>query len=92
MQNRRISRFTPLGVITIGLLLGGAAIFLWFLFTLNEYHKTHQAHQPRAISAADHAACADMPRGDMPSEYRRQACFDSLYDDGAFIIVGDTDD
>jgi hypothetical protein len=35
--------------------------------------------QVRAISAAEHAACAALPRGSQEMEERRHGCFKELY-------------
>jgi hypothetical protein len=84
--------FTVPGLIAIGLLLGGTAIFFWFLFAIEQA----RAEPPRAISAEMHEACANMPRGNQEMENGRKQCFSELYGQGRYKVgrrhVGDNRD
>lgn len=69
--------FTAPGLIAIGLLIGGALLFAWFVWAIEQAH----ADKPlaRAISALEHDRCATMPRGSQEMEDSRHGCFKQLY-------------
>lgn len=74
--------FTAPGLIAIGLLIGGSLLFFWFLFAIEQA----RAEPPRAISAAQHQVCDDMPRGSQEMEDGRIKCFKDLYAQGRIKI------
>jgi hypothetical protein len=76
--------FTVPGLIAIGLLLGGTAIFFWFLFAIDQARA--EEVPIRAVTAAQHEACAMMPRGSQEMENGRIKCFNKLYAQGRFKI------
>lgn len=71
------NNFTGPGTIAIGLLLGGAALFTWFLWAIEQASADDMPI--RAVTAAMHAKCADLPRGSQEMEDRRYECFNRLY-------------
>lgn len=76
-QYNKLSIFTAPGLIAVGLLIGGAAIFFWFLWAIQQ---ANAAEIPvRTISVEMHSSCADMPRGSQEMEDRRYGCFKELY-------------
>ena len=69
--------FTAPGLIAIGLLLGGGALFFWFLWAIEQARA--EDIPVRALTAAQHQVCADMPRGSQEMEDGRRQCFERLY-------------
>ena len=68
----------------LSLLIGGTAIFLWFLWAIDQ---AREEEEPiRAISAAMHDACASLPHGNQEMENERRKCFKQLYAQGKFRI------
>lgn len=76
-QYNKLSMFTAPGLIAIGLLIGGAAIFFWFLWAIEQANAEEEPI--RAISVEMHAVCADMPNGSQEMEDRKHDCFKELY-------------
>lgn len=61
------------------ILLGVIGIAIWFIYMAWASTIDPDRVQVRAISAAEHAACAAMPRGSQEMEDRRYDCFKTLY-------------
>ena len=72
-----VDSFTAPGLIIIGLLIGGTALFAWFLFAIEAAHAEDMPI--RAVTAMQHEACMNMPRGSQEMEDGRQQCFEQLY-------------
>lgn len=68
---------TPPFVLAGCVLIGLALLLAWFMWAISQAHA--DTIEPRAISAADHRRCADMPRGNQQMEMERQECFNELY-------------
>ena len=63
------------------ILLGVIGIAIWFIYMAWASTIDPDRVQVRAITAAEHAACADLPRGSQEMEERRHGCFKELYTD-----------
>lgn len=68
--------FTPWGVIIIAVL----ATVVWFVWAVEQAYADDIP--VRAITAAQHSSCADMPRGSQEMEEERHECFRKLYGQG----------
>ena len=68
---------TPPFIIAASILIGLLALTLWIMWATSQAYA--DTIEPRAISAADHRRCADMPRGNQQMEMERQECFNELY-------------
>ena len=68
--------FTAPGLFVIATLLLGVALFFGLLKAIE---LNAASVRVRAITAAEHAQCADMPRGSQEMEDRRYDCFTELY-------------
>ena len=71
-------RFTAPGLICIGLLIGGTLLFAWFLWAIEQARA--EDIPVRAVTAAQHEVCANMPRGSQEMEEERYGCFKRLYE------------
>lgn len=61
-------------------MIGGVlALAAWIIYMVWASTINPERTQVRAISAAEHAACADLPRGSQEMEERRHDCFKELY-------------
>lgn len=65
---------TLLAILLAVLVLGAWIIYMAWASTVDP-----ERAQVRAITAAEHAACADLPRGSQEMEERRHDCFKTLY-------------
>lgn len=63
----------------IAILTGVLALAVWIVYVVWASTVDPQRMRIRAISAAEHAACADLPRGSQEMEDRRHDCFKELY-------------
>lgn len=63
----------------IAILTGVLALAVWIIYMAWASTVDPQMTRVRAISAAEHAACADLPRGSQEMEDRRHDCFKELY-------------
>lgn len=55
------------------------ALACWLIYMIYASTLGPERVQVRAISAAEHAACAALPRGSQEMEDRRYDCFKTLY-------------
>ena len=80
MKNFLRETFTAPGLVAIGLLIGGGMLFLWFLWAIEQA----QADEVpvRAVTAAQHDRCMNLPRGSQEMEEERYGCFKKLYRQG----------
>ena len=58
--------FTAPGLAALGVLIGGTLIFLWILWAIEQARANQVV--VRAITPAEHCACAAMPRGNQEME------------------------
>ena len=68
--------FTAPGLFVIATLLLGVALFFGLLKAIE---LNAASVRVRAITAAEHAQCAEMPRGSQEMEEERHDCFKQLY-------------
>ena len=77
------ANFTLFGVATIITLLLAAGT-IWILLAVHNYRLENI--QVRALTAEDHAGCADKPRGTQEMENERLKCFRTTYGNTPFRI------
>lgn len=68
---------TPAFVAALTIITGLVVVVVWIFWAIEQAQADNI--EPRAISAAEHRRCADMPRGNQQMEMERQECFNELY-------------
>ena len=74
--------FSPHFTVVLPIIIGLIAVVTWLGWVTSQAH----AEPPRAISAAMHDVCKDLPRGSPLVENGREQCFDKLYGQGRFRL------
>ena len=74
---KMLRRPSPHFIMVVTIILGLTAVVVWFLWAIEQSHA--EDIPTRAITAAGHAGCADMPRGSQEMEESRHECFKQLY-------------
>lgn len=78
---------TPTFVTALTIITGLVVVVVWIFWAIEQAQADDI--EPRAISAAQHSRCADMPRGNQQMEMERQECFNELYQRPFRIKYGD---
>jgi nitrogen fixation-related uncharacterized protein len=76
---------TPIFMIVLVLIGGAVAITLWFFWAIQQAQADDMPI--RAVTAAQHAGCANMPRGSQEMENGRKQCFSELYGQGRYRLT-----